>query len=62
MASLHDNREQSCPGMEGVKEQERVEGDAPMDCDKRLPSAQEQVPYFCPNFLLILSKFTPALC
>ncbi|XP_031383855.1 uncharacterized protein LOC116197757 isoform X3 [Punica granatum] len=28
--------------MEGVKEQERVEGDAPMDCDKPMPSPQEE--------------------
>ncbi|KAK4754564.1 hypothetical protein SAY87_002668 [Trapa incisa] len=28
--------------MEGFKEQERVEGDSRMDCDKSMPSAQEE--------------------
>ncbi|XP_031383854.1 uncharacterized protein LOC116197757 isoform X2 [Punica granatum] len=35
-------RAQLSPEMEGVKEQERVEGDAPMDCDKPMPSPQEE--------------------
>lgn len=54
MEAFRDDRALLDPGMDGVKDQECVEGAAaPMDCDKSMPSSQEEVPYLCPNQLLI---------
>lgn len=40
------NRKLTDPDMDGVREQESMEGSVPMDCKKSMPSSQEEVTYF----------------